>query len=357
MDSIFRQHPATSPTIVDTSYNSNVVVNKDIVVANDECKLEFAIGDSVILSDYARTMYKAFFGMSNAMKAMLWGYAARVTKIDSTRIYCSLAGCDIVFASSEIQKGVGFEYYFSIEPLKNGDVVCFNKKALDFLYKDDVKGLKTNIDRKFTVVECNGIITKVTLSNRSYDHMIVVTDMLVKCDGDKPNKNDEELKIATGYVPLNDYNISDVSVSTDEESCRITPIVREQGEKTMMKIKKTATRVKIATIEGVKMGAAQGAARTIIHIVRDYAGDAYPTILDSKIGKKAEPIVLAVAIMSICDIFEEQIPQCDNLRHNCERIITKEVADNTDGIVEQLLPLMKKLAVSVPDLTKELKSE
>ena len=92
----------------------------------------------------------------------------------------------------------------------------------------------------------------------------------------------------------------------------------------------------------------------MISIVRSRLGDVYPKLLDNSIGRKAEPLVLAGVIHLAAGMFSDKIPQAENLRLNCKRVVTAEMKDNGREFFDIVVPLLAELSDAMPMVAAEL---
>ena len=128
----------------------------------------------------------------------------------------------------------------------------------------------------------------------------------------------------------------------------------EMEQKIMKEVKNTGSELASAGLEGLKQAGAQEVSERMISIVRSRLGDAYPKLLDNSIGRKAEPLVLAGVIHLAAGMFSDKIPQAENLRLNCKRVVTAEMKDNGREFFDIVVPLLAELSDAMPMVAAEL---
>jgi len=139
--------------------------------------------------------------------------------------------------------------------------------------------------------------------------------------------------------------------SADKPKAAEAPVAQEEWEKPMSKKETmieqatdTGKKLIEAGTEGLKQTGAKRVARKMVAVVRSRTGEHHPALLNTAAGRKVEPVILAAAAHYLAGVFPERVPKAEALQKNCERVVTAEMAEVGEELIDMIAPLLEDLA-------------
>lgn len=240
----------------------------------------------------------------------------------------------------------------SSQPLGVGDLVRIRSREREWEhqfpfytnemeeYAETIHLIKGRGDKSYTYV----------LKDMPYDWH---KDWLEKIDNEKKlNVKPSCSNCSISDNPCDLYSCEDCGTElsnwTEKELVKSENIKGETNMTTKMTMIENAERTINEAIqagsEGVKQGTANSAATTLVKVARNYFGDSYPKVMDTALGKKAEPLALALFVHFAVGMMGDKVPKRASIEKNCNRVITAQMARNSEEFIEQINPFLSLLS-------------